>query len=154
MSERSPAEYVAQFAEALDSLGADWVIIGGLAALRYREKQRFTTDADFLARHVEGIKKLFESQGFTVRTMIQPGDAAPYVYFVRGNGMSVDVLISETEYQDCAIGRRVDGYLTVEDVIIHKLLAFRSRDQDDIRSILARGLSLDRSYIEHWVAEW
>ena len=40
------------------------------------------------------------------------------------------------EYQRVALRRSVDHVLTAEDVIVHKLIAWRLRDRDDIRSIL------------------
>jgi hypothetical protein len=39
-------------------------------------------------------------------------------------------------------------------VIIHKLIAGRPRDLDDIRSILETGAELDRQYLDHWIEEW
>ena len=44
--------------------------------------------------------------------------------------------------------------LTVEDVIVHKLLADRARDRDDIASILATGRSFDEDYVRRWAAVW
>lgn len=44
--------------------------------------------------------------------------------------------------------------LTVEDVIVHKLIAWRPRDRDDIRSILEAGVALDAAYLTRWIAEW
>ncbi|MCC7076456.1 MAG: hypothetical protein IT198_04965 [Acidimicrobiia bacterium] len=37
---------------------------------------------------------------------------------------------------------------------MHKLIAWRPRDRDDIASILDAGLALDVTYIEHWASEW
>ena len=42
----------------------------------------------------------------------------------------------------------------VEDVLIHKLLAWRPRDRDDVRSILSVGHALDERYIERWADDW
>ncbi len=44
--------------------------------------------------------------------------------------------------------------LTVEDVIVHKLIAWRSKDRDDIASILSPPPSLDVDYIVRWANEW
>jgi hypothetical protein len=44
--------------------------------------------------------------------------------------------------------------LTVEDVLVHKLIAWRARDRDDVRSILWTGLVFDRDYVDHWATEW
>lgn len=154
MSERSPSDYVDRFADELRSLGATPVVIGALAAIRYRDRARFTTDADILIATTEGVDEHFRREGYEVRTMAQPGESRPYIYFVRGKGEALDVIVAETDYQHEAIRRAVSGYLTVEDVIVHKLLAWRPRDQDDIRSIRAAGHALDDAYIDRWAAEW
>lgn len=52
-----------------------------------------------------------------------------------------DIVIASTEYQRIAVARAVDHVLTVEDVLIHKLIAWRPRDQDDVRSILSTDLA-------------
>jgi hypothetical protein len=67
---------------------------------------------------------------------------------------SGDILLPVIEYQGEALARAVDHVLTVEDVIIHKLIAWRPRDRDDIRSIREAGVPLDRAYLETWIAEW
>ncbi len=154
MSERLPSDYVDHFAERLRSIGGAPVVVGALAAIRYRDRPRFTTDADILVAPLDGISELFAADGYTVRTRVQPGESVPYIYFVRGNGQAVDVIVAETPYQDEAIRRAINGYLTVEDVIVHKLLAWRPRDQDDIRSIRIAGHDLDVAYVDRWAAEW
>jgi len=40
------------------------------------------------------------------------------------------------------------------DVLVHKLIAWRPRDRDDIRSILSTGLPIDDAYVGHWAREW
>jgi hypothetical protein len=66
----------------------------------------------------------------------------------------VDLIIAGTPYQSLAIERAVDHVLTVEDVLVHKLIAWRPRDQDDVRSILSTGLAFDEAYVGHWVGQW
>ena len=78
----------------------------------------------------------------------------PYAVFIRGKGQHVDVLLAETEYQRQALDRAVGPAITVEDVIVHKLLAWRTRDRDDIAGIFAAGHELDEQYIEHWADAW
>jgi hypothetical protein len=130
------------------------VLIGALAAIRYRALTRTTTDVDFLVGSLAGVKEHFEGRGYDVRVMTEPGADEPYVAFIRGRGVAVDALAAETAYQREAMTRAVDGVLSVEDVIVHKLLAWRPRDRDDIDSILAVGHQLDRDYIARWAAEW
>jgi hypothetical protein len=150
---RQPSDYSIEAAEVLRSLGGTPVVIGALAALRYRTDSRLTTDADLLVQPVADIRRAFEERGFTVTEMREPG-GEPYAYFVRGNSERIDILIAETGYQREALARSTDGYLTVEDVIVHKLLAWRPRDVDDVRSILAGDPHLDIGYVERWAREW
>lgn len=149
----SPSDYVDRFRDLLIGLGAEPVGVGALAAMRYRLEPRITTDLDFLVRSLDGVAEAAEELGLQCRLMAQPG-GEPYLAFIRGEGVAVDVMKSETEYQDEAMRRAVDGWLTVEDVIVHKLIAWRPKDQDDIASILANRPSLDETYIRRWAEEW
>jgi sirohydrochlorin ferrochelatase len=148
------SDYSNEAADTLRSVGADPVVIGALAALRYRATVRETTDADFLVRRVPGIADAFRRQDLSVREMAD-ADGEIYMYVVRGQGdVRVDVIVADTPFQREAMRRAVDGYITAEDVIVHKLIAWRQRDRDDIRSILVAGHDLDVGYIDHWAAEW
>jgi hypothetical protein len=146
-------DYFDQFRRRLAEHGAGPVLIGAIAASRYRGHDRFTTDVDFLVRSLDGVAEMFERDGYEVRSMAEPG-GEPYVLFIRGYGHKVDAILAETPYQLAALGRAVDGFLTVEDVIVHKLIAWRAKDQDDIESILSTRPTLDEAYIEHWATQW
>lgn len=150
---REPSDYCDRFAERLRSLGLDPVLIGALAANRYRVSPRLTTDVDFLTRSLRGLAAEMEADGFEVKTFAEP-DELPYVAYIRGDGIRVDVIAAQTEYQLEAIDRARGGVLTVEDVIVHKLIAWRPRDRDDIDQILAARHVLDETYIEGWAAAW
>lgn len=151
---RAPADYSSEFAEYLRSLGYEAVLIGALAAITYRREERMTTDVDFLVRSLDGLGPRLEADGYEVRAITEHGESTPYLLFVRGQGVKVDILAVETAFQASAFERAKDGTLTVEDVLVFKLLAWRPRDQDDVASILAAGHKLDESYIDRWVNEW
>lgn len=150
---REPSDYSDRFAERFRSLGLDPVLIGALAANVYRAVPRFTTDADFLTRSLAGLTAAMEADGLEITTMADPGEA-PYVAFIRGDGVRVDVLAAQTNYQVGAIERARDGVLTIEDVIVHKLIAWRPRDRDDIDQILVREPVLDEHYLDRWSVSW
>ncbi len=57
-------------------------------------------------------------------------------------------------FQQSALARASDGVVTADDVIVFKLIAWRSRDRDDVRSILEAGVPLDDAYIERWARAW
>lgn len=48
----------------------------------------------------------------------------------------VDILLPAVAYQEVALDRAYDHPITAEDVIVHKLIAWRPRDRNDIASIL------------------
>jgi len=124
-----------------------------LAALEYRQEPRLTTDLDLLVEPIDGIDEAFRAAGFDVQAIADPGDPA-HLLLVRGMGIKADLLLVEVEYQQVALDRSARGVITAEDVIVHKLIAWRARDQDDILSILRSGHSLDEAYIEYWAGEW
>lgn len=55
-----------------------------------------------------------------------------------------------TDYQKEALRRAVDHVLTVEDVIVHKIIAWRPRDRSDIQSIVDAEHQIDWAYVGRW----
>ena len=132
--------------------GIATVLIGAHAANRYRLESRNTVDVDFLASSLSGAADVLRSVGCTVREVSE--DGAPYLLSARIDSTVIDVLLAETDYQRSAMRRAVDGVLTVEDVIIHKLIAGRPRDMDDIQSILSTGHEIDEAFILENAQQW
>jgi hypothetical protein len=62
----------------------------------------------------------------------------------------VDILIAGTPFRQEALRRARDGALTPDDVIVHKPIAWRPNDMDDVWEIPATGVALDGAYIERW----
>lgn len=150
---REPSDSAARAADILERSGATWALIGALAALRYRATPRLTVDADFLATWRPGLADAFRSEGYEVEEVAEPGET-PYLLVVRGQGDVIDVLLAVVDYQEVALARAVDHVLTVEDVLIHKLIAWRPRDRNDIASILDTDIAIDEAYVEEWAARW
>jgi hypothetical protein len=50
-------------------------------------------------------------------------------------------------------GRQVN-FASLEDLIIHKIVAGRPRDIEDVRAILLKNPRFDRMYILHWLKEF
>ena len=69
-------------------------------------------------------------------------------------GDRIDILLPAVAYQEVALDRAQDHVITAEDGIVHKLIAWRPRDRNDIASILEAGHDLDEGYIAHWAGEW
>jgi hypothetical protein len=153
MTEHDPSAWLASIAEIFDRLGVEWTLIGALAANRYRATPRFTTDLDTMARHHDALVDELDKAGYEVAVFADEGEA-PHLLRCHRGPEAVDILLPVIEYQAVALTRAVDHVLTVEDVIIHKLIAWRPRDRDDIRSILEAGVTLDDAYLAHWITEW
>lgn len=153
MSELDPSAWLASIAEIFDDVGVDWALVGALAANRYRATARFTTDVDTMAVFHPQLEPRLRDAGYEVDVIADVGDQPHLIRCHRG-AESVDILLAVVEYQRLALERARDHVLTVDDVIIHKLIAWRPRDRDDIRSILEAGATLDDHYLDHWVGEW
>ena len=148
-----PSDYWADFAERLDRLGIEAKLIGALAADLYRATPRSTTDADFLARSLDGLVEDVHADGYDSQVMTDD-KGQPYAVFIRGHNQRIDVLLAETEYQHVVLDRAAGPAITAEDVVVHKLIAWRARDRDDIEQILRGSVTLDTAYIDEWAARW
>jgi len=153
MSELEPSAWLASIAEIFDSVGVEWTLVGALAANRYRATPRFTTDVDTMATFDPELERRLIDAGYDVDVIADVGEPPHLIRCHRG-AEAVDILLPVVEYQRVALARAHDHVLTVEDVIVHKLIAWRPRDRDDIRSILEAGVALDREYLDGWIEEW
>ena len=153
MTEHDPSAWLASIAEIFDDLGVEWTVVGALAANRYRATPRFTTDLDMMARYHSALVNALRQAGYEVSVFADEGELPHLIRCHRGPE-AIDVLLPVVEYQAVALARAIDHVLAVEDVIIHKLIAWRPRDRDDIRSILENGSALDLSYLDRWITEW
>lgn len=142
----------AELRQLLGELGIDAVLIGAHAANRYRLDVRFTADVDFLVDRLVGVADALRARGWSVRAVAE--DGVDYLVSAKRGSFVVDLLLAETAYQRTAMERAEGGVLAVEDVIVHKLIAGRPRDRDDINSILAAEVSLDEDYIAEQAAAW
>lgn len=152
--EPRPWAWLAPLAEALDELGVRWAVAGALAADRYRTTQRFTVDLDLLVGWSDAIPEAMEKLGYDILLIADP-DEPPHLVRLRSATERVDLLVALVEYQHVALARSAAHHLlTVEDVLVHKLISWRPKDQDDVASILATGRELDEAYIAQWAAAW
>lgn len=157
------ANAIRYLATALDSEGIAWAVAGAVAANHYRDETRSTMDLDVVlslsTQSIDVVTQTLEKEGWRTLEVIEN-------WLIRAehpdNGR-LDVLVSQTEYEDTAVNRAVRvnldqeiAYrtLAIEDVLILKLIADRYRDQADVESILVTEPSLDWQYMERWIEEF
>ena len=161
-------EILARVATGLASHHIPYMIIGGQAVLLYGEP-RLTRDidltlgvnADQLDEVLAVVKEASLSplpkdiDQFVRQTMVLPAaDEA--------SGIRVDFIFSFTPYESQAIGRAKQvtikgqevSFASPEDVIIHKIFAGRSRDMEDVRTILLKNPGVDLEYTRKWLEEF
>ncbi|GAB4369907.1 MAG: hypothetical protein Kow00128_16500 [Deltaproteobacteria bacterium] len=52
------------------------------------------------------------------------------------------------------IGRSRVNFASLEDVVIHKMVAGRPRDLEDVRAILRKNPGYDADYIDRWLRDF
>ncbi len=144
------------------------MVIGGQAVLLYGEP-RLTKDIDItLGLGIEGLDKIKavtdslslkmlvqDPDDFVKKTMVLPVLDEP-------SGIRVDFIFSFSAYEKQAIDRvtkvNMDNvivrYAALEDLVIHKIIANRPRDIEDVRVILLKNPEYDKVYIKKWLEEF
>lgn len=155
--------------ELLQRLAVPHMLIGGLAVAVHAEP-RATKDIDLSVQvaPAEATRLTVEMAALGFRAIVH-GDAGPgaVIRFVRtgsdGIDRWVDVLCAGTAFEELALERATPEILlgrsipvvTVEDLIILKLLASRPQDWADIDALLREHAGrLDDEYLEARAAEW
>ena len=146
-------------------MGIEWALFEAVAANRYRREVRLTGDVDLLlADHggeLTALETALAQADWTTRRATPDGSVLRLRHPRLG---AADLVLAETEYQRVALGRaraevidptgEVVRYLAPEDVILHKLIAARPRDLDDIENILDAAPELDEAYLTGWAEAW
>ena len=148
----------------LDRHNVKWAVFGAVAANVYRAEARTTFDVDLLvslSREGMGyVAEAAEEAGWRVRFLHPEGTMLRIDHPDLG---AADLVAVEIEYQRTALQRArqetftggiVARVLSVEDVVIHKLIANRLQDDADIASILDANPHLDHDYLDRWIRVW
>lgn len=156
----------------LERLGMEYAIMGGLAIRSYGVP-RPTWDVDFtVAIERERLGEFYaaaEADGFTIGEPYRAGwvDEVAGMPLVKLRtyqtepGVDIDVFLAESPFQKELLRRRrqaeVEGanawLVSVEDVLLLKLLANRPRDRIDIADVLFMQGQLDEVYLQEWAAK-
>jgi hypothetical protein len=155
-------------ARALDGAHISYMVIGGQAVLLHGEP-RLTRDIDVTvgmdASQLQRLLSAVSEAGLIpsvkdVESFVRTTNVLPLVD--AGGTIRVDLIFSFTPYEAEAIRRAVpvgfEGgvvrYASVEDLIIHKMVAGRDRDIEDIRGVLARTSGFDKEYVDRWLGSF
>ncbi|MGB7294516.1 MAG: nucleotidyl transferase AbiEii/AbiGii toxin family protein [Candidatus Aminicenantales bacterium] len=155
-------------ARGLNEKKIPYMVIGGQALLLYGEP-RLTKDIDIaLGIGLEGLAEIkalvsalefkplvSDPESFVKETMVFP-------VAEEKSGIRIDFIFSFSLYEKLAIerareirlGQAIVRFASLEDVIIHKMLAGRPRDIEDIESILLKNPGYDAPYINKWLSEF
>ena len=150
--------------ELLDRLNLPWTVTGDHAADAYRDEIRHTSDVDILvslgAASMQDVLRELALEGWELMRSVEDDWMARIHHPEHG---LADIIAAGLDYQEIALSRshhvrQEDGFvvnfMTVEDIIIHKLIANRHKDDSDVMSILATKPALDADYLDRWLAEW
>jgi hypothetical protein len=155
-----------KLAQTLSDNGIPYMVIGGMANAVWGEP-RATIDIDvtiwFEEKEVNRIVSFLadffrplvsDPAGFVQDTSVLPLESE--------NGVRIDLIFARLSFERKAISRaveiRVGGipicFCSPEDLILHKIISERERDQDDVRGVAVRRMkSLDLNYLEPKIRE-
>jgi hypothetical protein len=159
---------LSRLAGAFDGAHIPYMVIGGQAVLLHGEP-RLTRDIDVTlgvtAGELARVLSVTEPIGLLpavpdVEAFVRRTNVLPLMD--ESTSIRVDLIFSFTPYESEAIHRAIGvqfGDTTVrfaaaEDLLVHKLVAGRPRDLDDVRSVLARQPSVDELYLERWLSSF
>lgn len=155
----------AEVAAFLDGRGLPYAFIGGLAVQHWGEP-RATQDVDVVVLVPSGKEEEFFKaavEGFRPRLPNAVAFAQRHrmLLLCTSDGIPIDVSLGIPGYEEEVIRRALSVSLgglrpvrivTAEDLVVHKCVAGRARDVEDIeRTLVRQRLKLDLRYIRTWL---
>ena len=134
-----------------------YMVIGGQAVLLYGEP-RLTRDIDItMGIGVDGldrVKKIISIIGLTSLVQKEKEFVERNMVFPtidKKSGIRVDFIFSFSAYErqaierakDIRLGNSIVRFASLEDMVIHKVIAGRARDFEDVKSILLKNPKYD-----------
>jgi hypothetical protein len=164
----SREQLIRRIVDALDAAEVESVIIGG-QAVNYHGHSRFTRDVDITVRlapwEVDRVLRATEAASlrievpspreFVAQTMVLP-------CLDEASRMGVDISFVDSSYAQGMIQRaaqfpvagRLVRFLSIEDLLIQKVIANRPQDRIDVVELFNRHRSADVAYIRNWLRQF
>jgi predicted nucleotidyltransferase len=160
---------IKQVARHLDRQKIPYMIIGGQAVLLYG-RPRLTRDIDITLgvdtdkfELVEGLCKKLKLKILVENPLDFARDTKVLPTEEPDSKMRIDFIFSFTPYEAQAIknAKRIlindyqVKFASCEDIIIHKMVAGRAIDEEDVKIILAKNENvIDFEYVNKWLSEF
>lgn len=158
-------EILSRITRALDQEKVPYMLIGGLAVLRYGEP-RFTKDVDLTVgldeREATRVLAAMKRAGLSCiaerpEQLVMRSFFLPFVE--DSTRITIDVAFGRTMFEVEALAKsktvRINGervrVCSPEHLIVHKIIASRPRDIDDVRGILAKNPKLNLDEVRRWL---
>ena len=155
--------------DALERLDVPYAVMGGVA-VSFWGLPHFTHDIDVAvgvsARDAIGFLARLEGDGFLVPDAFRTGWTDQLAgtrklvikKFVSGHVWDVDIFLEESDFVRSVMARRqfvdLDGrrtpVVTIEDLVLFKLLAWRDKDRGHLNDLLLVAGMLDEAYLTSW----
>jgi predicted nucleotidyltransferase len=159
---------IKRIAKEFEKKKIDYMIVGGQAVLIYGEP-RLTRDIDItIGTTIEKLKDILEiaknlklkvlprnPYNFVKETMVLP-------LLDEKTNLRVDLIFAYSDYEKEAL-KRVNkikisnvyvNYISLEDLIIHKIISGRERDIEDLKTIISKNKKFDEKYVLKWLSEF
>jgi len=155
-----------KIANELNAHNIPYMVIGGQAVLIYGEP-RLTKDIDITLG--VGVSKLNEINSIVKKLILKilvdenfVQNTMVLLVIDEKTGIRVDFIFSFSLYEKQAIKRATDikfgntivKFASLEDLVIHKIIAGRAIDIEDVRSIILKNPDYDAEYIKRWLQEF
>ncbi len=161
-------DLIKRIAVELSGRGIPYMIIGGQAVLHYGEP-RLTKDIDITlgvgVDQLPVVKDAVSALGLRIETKDVDSFVKDTMVLPAADiksGIRVDFVFSFSPFEREAIEHakvvKYDDvpvrFASLEDLVIHKMVAGRARDIEDVRSVLLKNPGYNKEHIRNWLSDF
>lgn len=161
-------EILSKTAAALSAAGVEYMVVGGQAVLFHGEV-RVTDDVDITLslnqNEYSRLVPVLESAGL-VPLVAGPEEFLRQTFVLpvlnQSTGIRVDFIFALSGFELSSIDRAVSTqiqdveirFISLEDLLVQKIIAGRPRDLEDVRKLLLRNPTANRKTVEDWLRQF